>query len=158
MLETYGRELILTVHLIAVIIWLGFGFFELWLGRIFLSDPNAPQAAPLIRIIYNADIVVFMSTLVAFGAGILQTHLFGWGWFETIWLGIKQSIMVGVLLIVAVILPMAFRLNARIKELPEGPGPASPEVVRTFKWLEPWYWAMRIAGLVAVVLAVWRPA
>ncbi|MEL6385855.1 MAG: hypothetical protein AAFR41_07215 [Pseudomonadota bacterium] len=157
MIEAYGREALLTVHILAVIAWLGFGFFELWLGRIFLADPESPAAAPLIRIVYNSDIVVFVATLTAFAAGITQTILFGWGWFETLWLGLKQGIMIIVLSVVALILPSAFRLNAQIKALPEGPGPASVEVIQSYRRLEPWYWLMRLLGLVAVVLAVWRP-
>ncbi|MGF1455149.1 MAG: hypothetical protein ACFB6R_07210 [Alphaproteobacteria bacterium] len=157
MIDAYAREALLTVHILAVILWLGFGFFELWLGRIFLADPNSPAAAPLIRIIYNADIVVFLATLTVFGVGITQTILFGWGWFETLWLGLKQAIMILILLVVALILPRAFKLNAQIQALPEGPGSASVEVVQSYRRLEPWYWLMRLLGLVAVVLAIWKP-
>lgn len=158
MLDANWREILLTIHILAVIVWLGFGFFELWLGRIFLSDPHSSAAAPLIRIIYRSDVVVFMATLVAFGAGIAQTYVFGWGWFTTLWLGGKQAIMCGVLITVVVILPGAFKLGAQIDAMPDGPGPASAEVIKSYKQLEPWYWLMRLAGLAAVFLAVWKPA
>lgn len=157
MFDMYGREILLTIHLLAVIVWLGFGFFELWLGRIFLADPDSVAAAPLIRIIYRSDIVVFAATLIVFAAGTTQTIVFGWGWFESLWLGAKQSIMLAILATVAVILPRALELGRLINALPEGPGPTSQEVVSCYKRLEPAYWLMRLAGLVAVVLAVWKP-
>lgn len=157
MIEAYGREFLLTVHILAVIIWIGFGFFELWLGRIFLSKPESFEAAPLIRIIYRSDILVFAATLTVFAAGVTQTILFNWGWFTTLWLGLKQAIMISVLIIVVFILPGAFRLNAQINALPDGPGPASSDIVASYRKLEPWYWIMRLLGLCAVVLAIWRP-
>lgn len=158
MLDAYWREILLTIHILAVIAWLGAGFFELWLGRLFLAAPYNSVGAPLIRIIYQSDVVVFAATLIAFGAGITQTIVFGWGWFETLWLGTKQAIMIGILAIVAYILPTALGLGKLIDALPEGPGPASEDVVMCYKRLEPWYWLMRVAGLVAVVLAVWKPS
>ncbi len=157
-MDAYWRDILLTIHIFAVIVWLGFGFFELWLGRIFLGDPNSHVADPLIRIIYQSDVVVFGATLVAFAAGITQTIVFGWGWFETFWLGAKQAIMIGILTIVAFILPGALRLGKLIDALPEGPGPASHDVIAQYKRLEPWYWLMRLMGAGAVVLAVWKPS
>lgn len=138
--------------------WLGFGFFELWLGRVFLRAPYEATGAPLIRIIYQSDVVVFVATLAVFAAGVLQTIVFDWGWFSTLWLGLKQSIMFGVLIAVALILPRALRLGALVNDLPEGPGPASKAVVDAYRALEPWYWSMRLAGLAAVFLAVFKPS
>ncbi len=156
MVETYGREILLTIHILAVVVWLGFGFFELWLGRIVLSDPQSSTGAPLIRIIYQSDVVVFIATLIVFGSGLLQTALFGWGWFATLWLGAKQAIMITVLVSVALILRRALGLGTLIEAMPPGPGPASEEVITAYRQLEPWYWFMRILGLVGLVSAVWK--
>jgi hypothetical protein len=35
-MDIISRESLLTVHILAVILWIGFGFCELWLGRLFL--------------------------------------------------------------------------------------------------------------------------
>lgn len=151
------REVLLTVHLLAVIVWIGFGFFELWLGRAFLRLSGTPAGAPLIRLVYRSDVVVFIATLAAFAAGIAMALTLGWGFFQHLWLGIKQAIMIAVLVVVAVILPTALKLGGRVADLPEGPGPATPEIVGLYRRLEPWYLIMRLAAVAAVVLAVWKP-
>jgi len=157
MWDLYGREIFLTLHIFGVIVWLGFGFFELWIGRIVMSNPDAQSAAPMMRLAYRADIVVFMATLLVFAIGIAQTVLFGWGWFGTLWLGVKQSLMIAILVMVAVIFPHATGIGKLIGKLPDGDGPVTPEITKAYGWLEPWYWTMRLAGAVAVVFAVAKP-
>jgi hypothetical protein len=157
-MDIISRESLLTVHILAVILWIGFGFCELWLGRLFLRQNGSPVEATLIRFIYQCDLVVFISTLVAFAAGTAMSLLLGWGFFNEFWLGIKQGIMLLVLAVVLIILPRALRLGALIKALPDGPGAATPEIRAVYRWLEPWYLVMRLLAVAAVVLAVWRPA
>jgi hypothetical protein len=152
------REILLTIHLLAVIVWIGFGFCELWLGRLFLQSEGQPVEATLIRFIYQCDLAVFIATLTAFAAGVTMALTLGWGFFTTLWLGAKQAIMFAVLGEVVLILPRALRLGPLISALPAGPGPATPDIRATYRWLEPWYLLMRLAALAAVALAVWRPA
>ncbi len=152
------REPLLTIHVLAIIVWIGFGFFELWLGRIFMKGDGGAAEAPLIRLVYRADLIVFIATLTAFASGTAMALLLDWGFFQNTWLGIKQAIMFAVLAIVLFILPPALKLGALIAALPEGPGPATPEIKAQYARLEPWYVAMRIAAVAAVVLAIWRPA
>lgn len=51
------RNMLLSVHLLAIIVWIGVGFFELYLGRRLLASSGSPVEAPLIRIVYNSDLV-----------------------------------------------------------------------------------------------------
>jgi hypothetical protein len=146
------------VHIISVIVWLGFGFCALWLGRVFLRCAATPAGAPLARFLRQCDLVIFGATLLAFAAGTTMALALGWGFFRTPWLGLKQAIMFGVLGGVAVILPRAVRFGNLVAALPPGPGPISDEIRGLYVWLEPWYLGMRIAGITAVVLAGWRPA
>ena len=37
-MDIISREFLLTVHILAVILWIGFGLCELWLGRLFLRQ------------------------------------------------------------------------------------------------------------------------
>lgn len=157
MLDANLREILLTIHLAAAVIWIGFGFCELWLGRLFLSQEGSPAEATLIRFIYQCDLAVFISTLVSFAAGVAMALLLDWGFFTSLWLGVKQAIMLGVLGVVALILPTALKLGALINQLPSGPGPATPEIRAIYQRLEPWYLTMRLFAVAALVLAVWRP-
>ena|SRR5450755_2456847 len=151
------RNTLLSIHILAIITWIGAGFFELYLGRRFLAAKGTVLEAPLIRIVYGSDLVVFGATIVAFVAGIAMAIYEGYWFFTVLWLGIKQAIMVLVIIIVCFIFPTAMKLNAAIKLLPDGLGPVTDDIRELYLKLEPWYWLMRVLALMAVFLAVWRP-
>lgn len=152
------RSLLLSVHLLAVIAWLGGGFYELWLGRLFLRANGSNAEAALIRAIYRSDLVVFGATLLAFIVGATMAVVLDWGFFTHFWLGVKQAIALTILVIVAGILPTALRLGKQIDAMPEGDGPVPLAVKQTYARLEPWFAIMRILGIVAVLFAVFRPS
>lgn len=151
------REVLLIVHLLAVIVWLGGGFYELWLGRKFLRSNGSVAEAALVRAIYQSDLVVFAATVVAFLAGAAMAVFLEWGFFTQLWLGVKQAIALLILLIVASIFPTALKLGKQIEALPAGDGPVPQELKQTYRVLEPWYAIMRILGVIAVILAISRP-
>lgn len=151
------RNTLLSIHILAIITWIGAGFFELYLGRRFLGAKGTVLEAPFIRIVYGSDLVVFGATNVAFVAGIAMAIYEGYWFFTVLWLGIKQAIMLIVIAIVIFIFPTAMKLNAAINLLPDGPGPASDDARDLYRKLEPWYWLMRVLAVIAVLLAVWRP-
>lgn len=151
------RSLLLSVHLLAVIAWLGGGFYELWLGRLFLRSNGSTAEAALIRAIYRSDLVVFGATLLVFIVGAVMAVVLEWGFFTHFWLGAKQVIALTVLVIVAGILPTALYLGKQIDAMPQGDGPVPLAVKQTYARLEPWFATMRILGVIAVLLAVFRP-
>ena len=151
------RNALLTIHVLSIIAWIGVGFFELYLGRRSMAASGTALEAPLLRMAYGADLVVFGATLLAFAAGISMAIYEGYWFFTVLWLGIKQAIMIVVLVVVIGIFPTAIKLNAALKGLPPGPGPATPEIRALYRRLEPWYWLMRVLAVCAVVLAIWRP-
>jgi hypothetical protein len=151
------RSILLSIHLIAVIAWLGGGFYELWLGRLLLRSKGSTAEAILIRAIYRSDLVVFGATLVAFAAGAAMSILLDWGFFTHLWLGLKQAIALIILLVVAGILPMALRMGQQVEALPPGDGPIPPALRASYARIEPWFATMRFMGLAAVLLAVFRP-
>ncbi len=151
------RSILLSVHLLAVIAWLGGGFYELWLGRLLLRSRGSAAEAVLIRAIYRSDLVVFGATLLVFVAGATMAVLLDWGFFTHFWLGVKQAIALVILLIVAWILPKALDMGRQIAALPPGDGPIPPALRASYAWLEPRFAIMRILGVVAVLLAVFRP-
>ncbi|HEY2482150.1 MAG TPA: hypothetical protein VGI30_08145 [Caulobacteraceae bacterium] len=151
------RSALLSVHLLSIIAWIGVGFFELYLGRRFLASRGSPIEAPLIRIVYTADLVVAAATVLAFVTGIAMTLYEGQGFFSLLWLGTKQAIMIIVVIVVIAISPTAMKLNAAVSALPAGPGPATDEIRGFYRRLEPWHGLMRVLAVCAVLLAVWRP-
>lgn len=151
------RAALLSVHLLAVIVWLGAGFYELYLGRLLRRANGSTSEAVLIRAMHRSGFVIFGATLLAFAAGAAMAVMFDWGFFAQFWLGVKQAIALTILLMVAAILPTALRLGHAIEALPPGDGPVPLAVKQIYGRLEPWYALMRILGVVGVVLAVFRP-
>jgi uncharacterized membrane protein len=151
------RAALLSVHLLAVIVWLGAGFYELYLGRLLHRSDGSAAEAVLIRAMHRSGFVVFGATLLAFAAGATMAVVLGWGFFTHLWLGLKQAIALTILLIVVGIFPTALRLGHAIEALPPGDGPVTLAVKQIYGRLEPWYALMRILGVVAVLLAVFRP-
>lgn len=151
------RNSLLSIHILAIVAWIGVGFFQLYLGRRFLGARGSVLEAPLIRIVYDSDMVVFGATITAFATGIALAMYEHYGFFAVLWLGIKQAIMLAVVAIVALIFQRQMKLNAAINALPPGPGPATEDIRVLYRKLEPWYWSMRILAVIAVLLAVWRP-
>ncbi len=156
------RELLLSIHILAIAVWIGAGFFELYMGRRFLATETAVperqrEAATLLRMTYHADFAVFIATLTAFAAGLVQTFLFDWGFLTgPLWLTVKQVIMLIVLATVALILPRALKLGAVVAALPDGAPSVPPEGYALYRGLEPFYVLMRVLAVVAVILAVSR--
>lgn len=111
----------------------------------------------LIRAMHRSGFVVFGATLLAFAMGALMALVLDWGFFKQFWLGLKQAIALAILVIVAAIFPTALRLGAAIDALPPGDGPVPPAVKQLYGRLEPWYALMRVLGVGAVLLAVFRP-
>lgn len=124
------RNPLFSIHILGVIGWIGVGFFQLYLGRRFLAERGSVLEAPLIRIIYSADIVVAVATLLVFATGIAMTILEGRGVFTPLWLGALQAIMLIVVAIVAFIMPMTMKLNRAIGALPPGPGEVTQDIRR----------------------------
>lgn len=151
------RGALLSIHLLAVIVWLGAGFYELYLGRLLRRSEGASAEAVLVRAMHRSGFVVFGATLLAFAVGVVMAVVLDWGFFTQFWLGFKQAIALAILLIVAAIFPTALRLGAAIGALPPGDGPVPPAAKQLYGRLEPWYALMRILGIVAVLLAVFRP-
>ena len=156
------RNLLLTIHVWAIAVWIGAGFLELYLGRRFLKTETGPpetrrEAATLLRMTYRSDLGVFAATLIAFAAGLALTFAFGWGFLTgPLWLTAKQAIMIIVLGVVVMIFPRAIRLAAVISALPPGAGEVPPLGYALYRSLEPWYLAMRALALAAVALAIFR--
>jgi uncharacterized membrane protein len=151
------RNTLLTIHILGVVVWLGFGFYEILLMRELKRLRGTPAEAPLIGIYGKYGGIVAIATLVVAVAGILMSALLGWGFFRLGWLGIKQALMLAILLDMAYLAPTFGLTYKAIAEVAHGDRIAVGEFWRLHDRIEPHVVAMRIAGVLAVALAVSRP-
>lgn len=149
---------LLTVHILGVIVWIGFGLYELLLHREIRRARGTPAEITLIRVSGRYGGLVALATLIVAITGAWMTSLMGLGYFRLLWLGILQAIMLAILLDMAWLTPTFVRFARELRELGEGPGPELERVRATSARLHPHLVLMRIGALVAVAVAVFQPA
>ncbi len=151
------RNLLLTVHILGVIVWLGFGAYELLLSREIRRARGTPLEVELIRIYGRYAGLVALATVVVAIAGTLMSVLIGWGFFTSLWLGAKQAIMLLILADMIYMVP-TFIATAKATAVLSYPGGSVLDHTRhLLEKVERHVVPMRIGALVAVVLAVWKP-
>ncbi len=151
------RTVLLSIHIFAVIVWLGFGLYELLLLREIGRARGRPEEAALMRFYGRYAGIVALATLIVAAAGVAMTVTLGWGFFTVLWLGIKQAIMAAIILGMVVLTPLFMRTFAAIAAISEG-NSATLETARdVIKRVEGYVILMRLGGAIAVILAVWRP-
>jgi uncharacterized membrane protein len=151
------RGTILTIHLLCVVVWLGAGLYELFLAHEMKRARGTAGEAVLLRIYVRYGPTVAIATLLIAASGAVQSSLFGWGYFQTLWLGAKQALMLFVLATMAFLSPTFLRLGRLTASLPRDAGEVPEEARVLLRRSEPFILAMRGAGLVALALAVFRP-
>jgi uncharacterized membrane protein len=151
------HDLILAVHVLAAIVWIGFGFYELWLGRFFLETWNSSAAAPLVRFIHRSDLAAIIATMAVFLTGLGLAVLDFDRVTHELWLMLKLGIMTAVMGIVAFQLHATLDLGRRIDALPRGAGPVTEDIRDAYRHVEPWNLAMRLLAALAVLLSVFHP-
>jgi uncharacterized membrane protein len=151
------RGTLLTLHLLGVVVWLGAGLYELFLEHEIRQARGTPTEVSLARVYARYGPVIAMATLLVAATGALQASLLGWGYFTTFWLGAKQLLMLVVLGILGALLPTFVRMGRLVAAHPEGAGQLSHEVRALFDRARPYVLVMRVAALLAVLLAVFRP-
>jgi hypothetical protein len=100
---------------------------------------------------------VAIATLVVAAAGIAMSMLLGWGFFSVFWLGVKQGIMAAIIIGMIVLTPLFVRTYAAIARI-SGPQSLELQTARTLIGrVERFVILMRLGGVAAILLAVWRP-
>lgn len=151
------RSALLTFHLAGVVLWLGGGAYEFYVAQQARRWRGTAAELPLLRIVASTGPVVAVSMVLVAATGVLMSWLLDWGFFRVFWLGAVQAIMGVALLIMFSILRPYYRAGELMRALPPGPGPATDEIRAILARLDPWIVAMRVGGLVAFVLAIWKP-
>jgi len=152
------RNSLLTVHVLSVVVWLGCGLYELFLAHELKKASGTPGEVHLARMYLKYAAPVPIATLLVAGTGAWMAVALHFGFFQVLWLGIKQGLMVVVLVIFASILPPFLKFQAAVNALPQDATELPRSVAARFRAIEPWLVVMRVLGTVAVVLAIWRPS
>ena len=151
------RGTLLTLHILAVVVWLGAGLYDLFLSHEIRRQRGTPAEVTLARVYVRYGPVIVAAALVVAVTGALQSSLLGWGYFQHLWLGIKQALMLVVLGCLAAVFPTFARMGRAVASLPESATELGDEARALFARAEPYILVMRTAALLAVVLAVFRP-
>ena len=150
------RELLLSLHVLAAVVWLGAGLYDLFIIREISRSRGTDVEVVLIRIHLRYGPVIAVATMVVFVTGILMSSFLGWGYFTRLWLGLKQGLMLVVVALMILFVPSVMRLQRAVNALPSNAtvGEEIRSLVATGVRYEV---AMRAAALVAFFLAIYRP-
>jgi hypothetical protein len=152
------RTILLSIHLVAVIVWLGAGLHDLFLTREIRRARGLPQEIPLLKLYGRHAGLAPAAVLVVAAAGLAMSLFLGWGFFTMLWLGIKQAIMASIVVGMALLTPQFAQAAVSIAALADGDSTGLEEIRGVVARIERYSNLMRLGGLLAVVLAVWRPA
>ena len=153
------RDSLLTLHIFAVIVWMGCGVYERFLqievGRV----RGTPAEVALLKVYARYAWVVIFATVMVAVIGGLMSWLLGWGFFNPghPWLSIKQGIMLAILLDMAYLAPALIRNARSIAALTGESDKRLPAIHRTLTRIEWHVVPMRSGATAAVILAVFKP-
>jgi uncharacterized membrane protein len=151
------RNILLTIHLLSVVVWLGAGLNDFFLTREIASAAGQPAELSLIRIHLRYGPVIAVAMFFVFISGVLMSVFLGWGFFTSTWLGTKQFLMLAILIMLIGFVPLVVRLARAVQALGNNAISATEEIRVLIRRGERYEVAMRLAALIAFVLAVWRP-
>jgi hypothetical protein len=150
------NDFILAAHVLAAIVWIGFGFYELWMGRFFLANWDNALGAPLARFIHKSDLAALIATMVVFlgGLALAVSHLDRLT--HELWLMLKLGLMTAILGVVSFSVQPSLDLGRMINALPAGPGPVTTAIYHAYRRIEPWNLVMRALAALAVLASIFR--
>ncbi len=151
------RDILLTAHVFGVIVWLGCGLYEFFLAHEIKKARGSSLEIPLIQLYGKYAPVVAVATLVVAAMGILMSIFLGWGFFQHFWLGLKQLIMLLIIVDMVLLVPTFKLATDQINSLSDDPA-ILPAYHETFAKIERHVSLMRLGASIAVVLAIFRPA
>ena len=151
------RAPLLTIHILSVIVWLGCGLYEIFLAREIKIARGTDFELHLARMYIKYSSAVPVATLLVAGTGATMAVVLDWGFFQQIWLGTKQALMVTVLIIFASVVPPFYKFTGIVNSLPPEAKALPVEAAQIFYRLEKWLITMRVMGAIAIALAVFKP-
>lgn len=151
------RNTLLSTHILAVIVWFEFGFYELPHTREIRKSRGSTEEIPLIRIYGRYAGIVAIATLITAVASVAMAIALRWGSFSVFWLGAKQDIMAAIILGMILLTPLFTKLYKSIAPVNSNNLASIAEPREIMDRVERYVLLMRVGGVIAVVLAVWKP-
>ena len=109
---------ILVLHLIAVCCWLGGALYErCFIVAGFRKEEGSELEAPMLKLLLGSVPFFFTSVMTVLITGITMTIMGRYGFLQWSWIGLKQYIMLGIIVLLASnIAPKMARLGKQLKE------------------------------------------
>jgi uncharacterized membrane protein len=151
------RDTLLTVHILSIIVWLGGGLYDFFVSHEIKKAHERPEGVVLTRLYLKYIGPVAAGTILVLITGVWMSLALGHGFFQTLWLGTKQGLMLVALATIPILVPLFRQLGDAMDALPDDASALSSEAVTALRRIDPPMIVARSAGAIAVVLAVWRP-
>ncbi|MFY0543271.1 DUF2269 family protein [Brevibacillus sp. H7] len=147
--------ILIIVHILSAIAWLGGAIFERAVVVSAVKQARNTRLELSHIILYTRNLGYYGTILLLLAvSGIILALVTGLGFFQVMWLGLKQGILLGaILLFFPVVRPLVQRLQREAVKLEQGERVATEDVRSTFARSR-WYFAvLHTAVLVNVLLA-----
>jgi uncharacterized membrane protein len=154
-----GMTWVLTLHILSAVVWLGGALYEtFFVFRNVREHRGSVTGLAFIRVFLGAAPYFAISIITLIVTGILLTVMTGGGFFQVPWLGIKQGVMLTiVLIIVTFIMP---RMKVVEKEVTQAIEKGCALTESTYQRLTK-VWRMldliHVLAVINIILAVWKP-
>ena len=151
------RNSLLTLHLLFIVVWLGGGLYDVFLANEAKKTRGTLLELPLLRMKMFYGRAVAVATILVGLTGVLMSSTVGWGYFTVLWLGVKQAIMIAVLVGFVAVTPVVVKMNREFERHAGATDLASERLRALSKQADVYYNLMRVGALIALALAVWKP-
>jgi uncharacterized membrane protein len=151
--------ILLTLHLFGVAFWLGGAIYErVFLAKNIVRARGTGQELGLLKIMLSTETLFLSATLLVILTGVGMTLMTGLGFFQLSWLGLKQGLMVFILIGFALYIgPRMKKLKKLVENTSHLGGSISEENFKTLKQMLTGFDLVHIIVLINFLLAIWKP-
>jgi uncharacterized membrane protein len=152
-------KFLLIIHVLCAMLWLGGAIYErLYVHGSLKRARGTEKEIELIRIMMSTDAVFLPATLILLATGIIMTVMSGAGFYTMTWLGFKQIVMTGILLIFLFYGgPIRNRFKKGFQEVLNGERGITVEDRERLRSLFIAADFVHLGVILNAVMAIWRP-
>lgn len=147
------------IHALAAVVWLGGAAYEkLFLVPEIRRAQGTSLELPLLRLVLRPERTIAAVAAVLVVTGVLMTLAKGGGFFQVLWLGLKQAVIILILLgYVAAVGPELRALRADVERAFRSGRKADGSLRRRFRRLLSHLDLIHAGVLLNLILAFWKP-